>query len=194
MHCGTDGGHQIDVVEDKPLGRQQQSGEDRWHHPQFHRGIDLEILHMVDDRHTPTQSQPQAEQADEKWRGDEHDRVRPVFRPQATPSHRQQPTDVEAHAPEAGRRRGGDEVPHTFNHHTIDTLIPASLAVVAVGIRLWHPPPRVVRHAGAHRHLPAEPLHQPAAQGCIVVRDAGWFRPVIVGIDGNAHGTGIRYG
>jgi len=148
---------------------------------------------MVDHRDAPAQPQPQAEQADEEWRGDEHDRVRSPFRPQAAPGHRQQPTDVEAHAPEAGRRRGGDEMPHTLDRHAVDILISASLAVVAVGVRLWHPPPWVVRHAGAHRYLPAAPLRQPAAQAGIVVRDAGRFRPVVVGIYGNAH-SATRYG
>ena len=110
---------------------------------------------MVDNRDAPAQPQPHAEQTDEEWRGDQHHRVRSTLCPQTAPSDRQQPTHVEAHAPEAGGRRGGNEMPHPLDRHAVDKLIRASLAVVTVGVRLWHPPPRVVRHAGTHRHLPA---------------------------------------
>jgi hypothetical protein len=186
-HRRRDGRHQVDVAEDQPLARQQQAGEGPRHHAELDRGIDLQVLHMVDHRHAPAQAQPQAEQADEEGRGDEHDGVGPFAGPQAAPGDRRQPAEIESHARQARGRWRRDEMPDAFHRHAVDELVAAPAAVVAGGVRVRHAPPRIVRQARAHGHLPAPPPREPAAHAGVVVRDPGRLRPVVVGIDGYAH-------
>jgi hypothetical protein len=142
---------------------------------------------MVDHRHPPAQSQPQAEQADEEGGCDEDDGIGSLTGAQAAPGDRHQPTKIEAHACQAGGWWRGDEVANAFDRNPIHNLVTAPMAIVAGCIGLWYAPPRIVRQAGAHGHLPPMPPCQPSAHPGVVVGDAGRFRPVVVGIDGEAH-------
>ena len=74
------------------------------------------------------------------------------------------------------------EMTYTLHLDAVDDLIASATAVIALGILVRHPPPRIMRNAGVDGHAPTV-RGEPRRHASVVEGDAGGFRGIIVGQD-----------